>query len=127
MDLYFDDVDIEIEEEEEPEDKNIEEIEEEYIVVNEQEMKENISQPVMTIYEKSNLLAKRVKQLDNNYKSTLPIKEIEKLKNNGRLFSYYIAEKEYQMNLLPNFKIKRLHPNDKYELWSLDEFEVKPE
>jgi len=122
MDIYFDDDDENLDEEivlnstEEQKDSG------------DSEIFEKISLPVMTNYEKSNLLAYRVKQLDNNYKSTLPKNELDSLKNkHGKLLSFFIAEREYQMRLLPNYKIKRFLPNGKYEIWRLEEFEIIPE
>ena len=53
-------------------------VEEDEIIMNEEkdvfvnkERGEKLTAPVMTIYEKVNIISQRIKQLDNNYKTTL--------------------------------------------------------
>ena len=85
--------------------------------------KEKITLPVMTIYEKVNIISERVKQLNKGFKSTIEdIIEEEKLSK-----SYDIAYKEFQLGKIPLYYIKRILPNGTYELWSHDEFLVYPD
>ena len=83
---------------------------------------EKITSPVMTIYEKTRVISERIKQLDNGYKST-----IEKEINERNLFkSYDIATLEFQMGKIPSYYIKRILPNNTYELWSHEDFKFYP-
>ena len=58
------------------------------------------------------ILGERTKQL------TLGAKPL--IKNYQSLSYDKIAEEELKLNMIP-YKIKRLLPNNKYEIWTLDE------
>ena len=77
-----------------------------------------ISLPVLTKYEKSVIISQRIKQLENNFKTTIP----EVVKKEGLIKSYQIALKEYELRKLPPFIIKRRLGNGKYEEWKLEDF-----
>ena len=81
-----------------------------------------ITTPVMTIYEKVCIISERVKYLDNGYKSTME-EEIEKLSLSK---SYDIAMLEFQMNKLPPYYLKRVMPNNTYEVWKHEDFKFFP-
>ena len=81
-----------------------------------------ITSPIMTIYEKVCIISERVKYLDNGYKSTIE-NEIEEL---GLSKSYDIAMLEFEMNKLPKYYIKRVMPNNTYELWEHGDFKFFP-
>lgn len=82
-----------------------------------------ITSPVMTIYEKVRVISERVKQLDNGYKST--IEDIIKEKNIFK--SYDIAMLEFDMKKIPKYYVKRVLPNNTYELWSHEDFKFFPQ
>ena len=75
---------------------------------------ERISVNRLTKYEMVRILGERTKQL------TMGAKPI--VKNYENLSYEKIAEEEFKLNMVP-FKIKRYLPNNKYELWSLDELQ----
>jgi DNA-directed RNA polymerase subunit K/omega len=82
-----------------------------------------ITLPIMTKYEKVNVIAERVKQLDNGFKTT-----IEDVVEKENLFkSYDIAIKEFDLNLLPPYYVKRVLPNNTYELWKHEDFTILPD
>ena len=81
-----------------------------------------ITSPVMTIYEKVRIISERTKQIDNGYKST--IEEIIKEKNITK--SYDIAMLEFQLKKIPKYYVKRVLPNNTYELWSHEDFDFFP-
>lgn len=84
---------------------------------------EKISPPKMTIAESVNLISERIRQLDNGYKSTIEdVIEEEKL-----IKSFDIAIREFELKMLPPYKIKRSHSNGTYELWSPEEIKFFPE
>lgn len=66
----------------------------------------------LTKYEMVRILGERTKQL------TLGAKPL--IKNYQSLTYEKIAEEELKLNMIP-FKIKRYLPNNKYEIWSLNE------
>lgn len=99
----------------------IEEDIDKYIVF-EKENNIKITLPIMTIYEKVNIITQRVKQLDSNYKTTVP----EEIKEKGINKSIEIALLEFDMKKLPNFSIIRKLPNGTYEKWKLTDFEEFP-
>lgn len=105
---------------------NIEEddiiLEEEKDIFNDKEREEKITAPIMTIYEKVNIISQRIRQLDNNYKTTLPDKVREKKINK----SFDIAVLEFEEKKLPGLYIIRPFPDGSYEKWSIDEFEEFP-
>jgi DNA-directed RNA polymerase I, II, and III subunit RPABC2 len=73
-----------------------------------------ISSNRLTKYEMVRILGERTKQL------TMGAKPI--VKNYENLSYEKIAEEEFKLNMVP-FKIKRYLPNNKYELWTLDELQ----
>ena len=73
---------------------------------------ERISQNRLTKYEMVRILGERTKQL------TLGSKPL--IKNYQSLSYDKIAEEELKLNMIP-YKIKRSLPNKKYEIWTLDE------
>tara|TARA_Y100000593_G_C4184494_1_gene273692 strand:+ start:276 stop:623 length:348 start_codon:yes stop_codon:yes gene_type:complete len=81
-----------------------------------------ITSPIMTIYEKVSIISERIKYLDNGYKTTIE-EEIKKL---GLSKSYDIAMLEFEMNKLPPYYLKRVMPNNTYEVWKHDDFEFFP-
>lgn len=83
---------------------------------------EKTTLPVLTKYEKAVIIYKRAKQLDNNFKTTIP----DVVKEFGLTKSIDIALKEYELKSLPSFVIKRKLNNKNYELWKLDEFKYLP-
>jgi DNA-directed RNA polymerase I, II, and III subunit RPABC2 len=76
------------------------------------EHKNRISINRLTKYEMVRILGERTKQL------TLGAKPL--IKNYQSLTYEKIAEEELKLNMIP-FKIKRYLPNNKYEIWSLNE------
>jgi len=76
------------------------------------ELNERISSNRLTKYEMVRILGERTKQL------TLGAKPM--VKNYQSLSYEKIAEEELKLNMIP-YKIKRLLPNHKYEIWTLDE------
>lgn len=83
---------------------------------------EKITLPVLTKYEKAVIIYKRAKQLDNNFKTTIP----DIIKEFGLTKSIDIALKEYELKSLPSFVIKRKINNKNYELWKLEDFKLLP-
>jgi len=104
---------------EEAEDIIIEESEN--IVVN-QEKKSKETLAVMTIYEKNNIIKERIKQLDNNYKTTLP----DEVRARNLTASYDIAILEFDNKALPNLEVIRRFPDGSYEKWKMEDFEFFP-
>lgn len=76
------------------------------------EKNDRISPNRLTKYEMVRILGERTKQL------TLGAKPL--IKNYQSLSYEQIAEEELKLNMTP-YKIKRILPNKKYEIWSLDE------
>jgi DNA-directed RNA polymerase subunit K len=75
--------------------------------------KENrITKNRLTKYEMVRILGERTLQL------TMGAKPL--VKNYENLDYYKIAEEELKLNMTP-FKIKRILPNKRYEIWTLDE------
>ena len=81
-----------------------------------------ITSPIMTIYEKICIISERIKYLDNGYRSTIE-DEVERL---GISKSYDIALLEFEMNKLPPYYLKRVMPNNTYEVWKHDDFKFFP-
>ena len=81
-----------------------------------------ITSPIMSNYEKIGIISKRVQFLDNGYKSTIE----EEIKKMGLSKSYDIAMLEFEMNKLPPYYIKRVLPNNTYELWRHEDFQYYP-
>jgi DNA-directed RNA polymerase subunit K/omega len=82
----------------------------------------NITFPVMTKYEKSNIISNRIKLLDRGYKTTIP----EIVKKEKLTKSFEIAMKEFEMNKFPTYIIIRDLPNGKYEEWRHEDFKYFP-
>jgi len=119
-DIFFeDDIDNEIDNDVEDEDIILEE--EKDVFVN-KEREEKLTAPVMTIYEKVNIISQRIRQLDNNYKTTLP-EEINEKKINK---SFDIAMLEFEKRKLPDLYVIRPFPDGSYEKWTIEEFEEFP-
>jgi len=95
--------------------------ESENIVLN-QEKKEKITLPVMTIYEKNNIIKERIKQLDNNYKTNI----LDDVRARNITSSYDIALLEFDKRALPDLEIIRRFPDGSYERWKMEEFEFFP-
>ena len=91
-------------------------------IVLEKEITKKITLPTMTMYEKVNIITQRVKQLDSNYKTTIP----EEIKEKGITKSIDIALLEFDMKKLPKFSVIRKFPNGTYETWKMEEFEEFP-
>lgn len=87
------------------------------------EDQERISLPIMTIYEKAELIKKRVKQLNNGYKSTIEDVVFEK----GLTRSYDIAMEEFRQKKIPNIEIERKRGDGTFEIWRLEDFEFVPD
>ena len=99
------------------------EIEDDFSIINDQETnltftEKKITSPIMTVYEKVGVISRRVEMLDNGYKST--IEEI--IKKEGIFRSYDIAMKEFELNALPPYYVKRVLPNNTYEIWKHSDF-----
>lgn len=81
-----------------------------------------ITLPKMTIYEKTIVIAKRIKQLDEGAEST-----IENIITKEDLYnSRDIAIREYELNKLPYYEIFRNLPNGDYEKWVHNDFKYFP-
>jgi len=87
--------------------QNLDILGEEYLVGS-----ERISRNLMTKYEMVRILGERTKQLRMGAKPLI--------KNYKDIDYDKIAEEELLNNMIP-FKIKRLLPNGKYEIWNIDE------
>lgn len=96
--------------------------EEEKDIVSDKKRIERITAPVMTIYEKVNIISQRVRQLDNNFKTTME----EEVAAKGITKSFDIAMLEFNNRKLPNVQIIRNFPDGSYECWSIDDFEEFP-
>ena len=119
-DIFFeDDINNEIDNDVEDEDIILEE--EKDVFVN-KEREEKLTAPIMTIYEKVNIISQRIRQLDNNYKTTLP-EEINEKKINK---SFDIAMLEFEKRKLPDLYVIRPFPDGSYEKWTIEEFEEFP-
>lgn len=122
MDL--DDLIVDIDEDLEDND----EIEEEYIediilIEKRKKVEKNITLPVMTKYEKSVLISQRIRQLDANYKTTIP----EIVRELGLTKSFDIAMKEFDLGKLPPYIIKRKFKDGRYEEWKHEDFKYFPQ
>lgn len=76
-----------------------------------------LSQPFITIYEKTNIIGLRLQQLYNNSSTTLTDEELEDCKSIKD-----IVNKEYKLKKIP-FKICRSLSNNLYEYVDLNELE----
>lgn len=123
MDL-LDDIIIDIDNNSGDEDEEIEEedIEDLNKITTNKKIDKNITLPVMTKYEKSVIISKRIKQIDANYKTTIPeiVKEFKLTK------SFDIAMKEFELGKLPPYVIKRNFNDGRYEEWKHEDFKYFP-
>lgn len=91
----------------------------------EEEITKKITNPILTTYEFSNLMSKRIQQLEDGFKSTLDEEEISE---KNLISSYEIAKEEFnQRKLPPCFKVKKIFPNGRFELWDIKDFKFLPE
>lgn len=88
------------------------------------EVKNKMTSPVMSTYEKSSVIIKRIKGLDSNKPSNIPLSELKSL---GLSSSYDIAIYEFENNKLPYYEIIRTYPNGNYEVWKHDDFKYYPD
>ncbi len=84
---------------------------------------DRITLPVMTIYEKADMIKKRVRQLNNGYKSTVE----DTIKEKRLTRSYDIAMEEFRQRKIPDIEITRKRGDGTFEIWTLDEFEFVPD
>ncbi len=84
-------------------------------LLNDYNVSKNLTSPMMTIYEKTNVIGIRQEQLAFGAHSTLPSFELKKLNSVKQ-----IALKEYEMKLLP-FIICRKLPDNSKEYWKLND------
>ena len=84
---------------------------------------EKIDLPMMTNFEKATSIKKRVKQLNNGYKST--VEDIVKEKKLTRSFD--IAMLEFEMGKLPYYEIVRERGDGSYEIWKHEDFYFFPD
>ena len=110
-------IDIEIEDTDEEEDETILST-----TTKSRYLKEKKTPPIMTSFEKTSYIAKRVIQLNNGFKSTAD----DVIKKEGLHKSHDIAVREFELNRTPKYYIKRNLPNGYYELWSHEDFEFFP-
>ena len=85
-------------------------------------VKEKKTPPIMTSFEKTSYIAKRVIQLNNGFKSMID----DVIEKEGISKSYDIALREFELGRVPKYYIKRNLPNGYYELWSHEDFEFFP-
>jgi DNA-directed RNA polymerase subunit K/omega len=96
----------------------------ETLEINDEELysKEKKTPPIMWWNEKCIIISKRMKQINNGMKTTIPeIVEQEKI-----IRSYDIAIREFDLGKLPKYYLKRRLPNGTYELWSHEDFQFFP-
>lgn len=112
--------DTELEEKEEIEED--EEEDEEEIVIDKviekkktKERKIKITIPILTIYERTQLISFRAQQIMNN---SPVLVDVSKISNPTPLT---IAEEELKQKVIP-FKFKRNLPDNTYEIWDITEF-----
>ena len=84
---------------------------------------EKLDLPRMTNFEKATLIKKRVKQLNNGYKSTME----DIVKENKLTRAFDIAMLEFELGKLPYYEIKRERGDGSYELWRHDDFKFFPD
>ena len=91
-------------------------------IIETKERTKKITAPVMTIYEKIDILTQRVNQLNNGYKTTVP----DQVRANNLTKSIDISILEFDLKKLPPFKTIRKFPDGTYEVWKMSEFEEFP-
>lgn len=82
-----------------------------------------ITPPIMYMFEKSDIIRLRVRQLDDGYKTTIP----EMVKEKGLHRSIDIAFLEFSEGKLPPYEIKRKLGDGSYEVWKHDDFKFYPD
>jgi DNA-directed RNA polymerase subunit K/omega len=108
------------EEEEEQEDDDIDEEDELYdFNPNKDENYNSVKKtiPILTKYEKTFIIGFRTQQILNGSNILIDINTIEKKT------PYDIAVEELRLKRIP-FKIKRKLPDNTYELWDIEDFEI---
>ena len=105
----------EVEEEEDEDDEEDEPIVEN-IVLKVKERRVKITIPILTIYERTQVLAFRAQQIMNNSPVLVDVSKIE-----GEITPYSIALLELSEKRIP-FKVKRNMPDNTYELWNIEDF-----
>lgn len=78
--------------------------------------RKNITSSIMSIYEKTNILGSRIRQLENGAPTFLSREMLEDLNGNIRR----IAEIELEQKKLPYIIVRKL-PNDNIEYWKLND------
>jgi len=91
-------------------------------IIETKERSEKITAPVMTIYEKIDILTQRVNQLNNGYKTTVP----DQVMANNLTKSIDISILEFDLRKLPPLKTIRKFPDGTYEVWEMSDFEEFP-
>lgn len=88
------------------------------------EIETKMTSPVMSTYEKSAVIIKRIHGLDSDKPSTIPLTELRSL---GLTSSYDIAIYEFENNKLPYYEVIRKFPNGNYEVWRHEDFKYYPD
>lgn len=95
------------------------------------ELKDKTSIPVMTKFEKSNIISTRVQQINKskcfvyNGKKVLSIIEDELIEQ-GISEPFEIANIEFDRGKLPPYRLKRAYFDGNYEIWRHEDFEFFP-
>ena len=84
---------------------------------------EKITPPIMYIFEKTEIIKKRVKQLNDGYKTTIP----DLVREKGIHRSIDIAFLEFAEGKIPVYEIKRKLGGGHYEIWKHDDFKFYPD
>ena len=87
------------------------------------ERSKKITIPKMTIYEKSVVISNRTYQLENGFLSSI---DDQIIKEKKLISSYNIAIEEFELGIIPPYKVKREFPNGTYEVWRHEDFEFFP-
>lgn len=121
--------DEEEDQKEQKEDKNDKEYNKDKNI--EKEIKEKKSIPVMTKFEKSNIISGRIQQINKSKcfiyhgKKVLSIIEDELIEK-GISEPFEIANIEFDKGKLPPYKLKRAYFDGSYEIWRHNDFEFFP-
>lgn len=83
---------------------------------------EHKTPPILTTFEKVKIITERVNQLNRGYKSTIE----DVIKKENLIKSYDIAMKEFELNKIPKYFVKRKLPNNTYEIWEHSDFKFFP-
>lgn len=81
-----------------------------------------ITPPIMYSFEKTEVIKRRAKQIEKQYKST--IEDVLGIENITK--SSDIAAREFKENKLPPYTIKRIYGNSNYEVWRHSDFRLFP-